>query len=235
MIIDLGKFIARERPYWDELEGMVAKVEAEPIWRLGLDQAKRLHYLYERASAAPARTNTFSSDPDMRRYLESLVARTYGVIHTLPRRRRRFRPLRWFLGTFPRTFRRHIRAFALAVAVTLAGSAFGAHPNRRVAHALAAATVQAVAGHYRASFHSKKTPNSLSMEKVSLKVTLNWLQTSGSRTRFRDSGRGCSFVTTIVLLVIAYATSQPSASVANFALAWSRYCALRCTQSMTSE
>lgn len=125
MIIDLGKFIERERPYWDELEVMVRRIEAQTIWRVDFEQAKRLHYLYERASAALARTNTYSSDPDIRRYLESLVARTYGVIHTAPRRGRRFRPLRWFFGTFPRTFRRHVRAFALAVAVMSAGGLFG--------------------------------------------------------------------------------------------------------------
>ena len=125
MIIDLGKFIEREKPYWDELDSLVGRLEASAVWRLDFEQARRLHYLYERASASLVRTNTFSSDPDIRRYLESLVARAYGVIHTLRRRRRRFRPLRWFFGTFPRTFRRHVRAFVLAVAVTLAGAAFG--------------------------------------------------------------------------------------------------------------
>jgi len=125
VIIDLEKFIEREKPCWDELEGLVGRIEASAAWRLDFDGARRLHYLYERASAALARTNTFSSDPDIRRYLESLVARSYAVIHSLPRRRRRFRPLRWFFGTFPRTFRRHVRAFALAGAVTLAGAAFG--------------------------------------------------------------------------------------------------------------
>lgn len=126
MIIDLDKFIQRERPYWEELEGLVAGLEAKPGLRLGLDEARRLHYLYERASAALARTNTFSSDPDMRRYLETLVARSYSVIHSRPRSRWRFHPLRWFGGTLPRTFRRHIRAFTLSAAITLAGAAFGA-------------------------------------------------------------------------------------------------------------
>lgn len=125
MIIDLEKFIARERPCWDELESMTALIEQSPGWSLDLKGAQRLHYLYERAAAALARINTFSSDPDVTRYLEALVARAYGIIHSLDRRRTRFSPLQWFFGTFPRTFRRHFGAFVLACAATLAGVAFG--------------------------------------------------------------------------------------------------------------
>ena len=125
MIIDLEKFIAQERPAWDELESMTATIEQSPGWSLDLDGAQRLHYLYERAAAALARINTFSSDPEVTRYLESLVARAYGAIHSVDRNRTRFSPLRWFFGTFPRTFRTHFGAFVLTVAVTLAGIAFG--------------------------------------------------------------------------------------------------------------
>ena len=125
MIIDLERFIARERSCWDELESMTAAIEQSPGWSLDLKNAQRLHYLYERAAAALARIKTFSSDPDVTRYLEALVARAYGVIHSLDRRRTRFSPLRWFFGTFPRTFRRHFGAFVLTCAVTLAGIAFG--------------------------------------------------------------------------------------------------------------
>ena len=127
MIIDLEKFIDGERPYWDELETTLARIESRTVWKLTLDEALRLHYLYERASAALVRIDTFSSDPDVQGYVESLVARAYSVIHSVPgpRRRRRFAPIRWFFGTFPRTFRRHVGAFWLAMAVTLAGSAFG--------------------------------------------------------------------------------------------------------------
>ena len=125
MIIDLERFIAQERPSWDELESLTASIEQSPGWSLDLKGAQRLHYLYERAAAALARINTFSSDPDVTRYLEALVARTYGIIHSLDRRRTRFSPLQWFFGTFPRTFRKHFGAFVLACAVTLAGMAFG--------------------------------------------------------------------------------------------------------------
>ena len=126
MIVDLERFIERERPLWDELEYVLDRLERTSGKGLDLAQAKRLHYLYERAAAALARIQTFSSDPDVREHLESLVARAYGLIHSAGRRQgRRFNPLTWFVGTFPRTVRRHWRALALATAVLLAGTLFG--------------------------------------------------------------------------------------------------------------
>ena len=125
MIIDLKRFIAQEKPTWEELEKMTGMLERQAGWSLDLQGAQRLHYLYERSAAALARINTFSSDPEVTQYLESLVARAYGVIHSLDRNRRRFSPLKWFFGTFPRTFRKHFAAFLLATVVTLAGATFG--------------------------------------------------------------------------------------------------------------
>lgn len=125
MIIDLERFIQNERPAWRELESLVARLEGGG-GSLSLEQARRLHYLYERSAGALSRINTFSSDPDARRYLESLVARAYAAIGSMDRPRRRLRPLHWFFATFPTTFRRHLPAFGLSVAVTLAGVAFGA-------------------------------------------------------------------------------------------------------------
>ena len=126
MIIDLAGFIERERPTWRELDALITSLENEVAWKLNIEQVKRLHYLYERAGAALAQINTFSSDPDVRRYLEALVARAYAVVHTTAKRRHRFHPIRWFFVTFPQTFRRNVGAFVLAVAVTLGGCVFGA-------------------------------------------------------------------------------------------------------------
>ncbi|HYG21837.1 MAG TPA: stage II sporulation protein M [Verrucomicrobiae bacterium] len=125
MIIDLPRFIASARPAWTELEVTLNRLEAEPNLRLGLQELRRFHELYERAAADLARLNTFSSEPETRRYLESLVARAYGEVHETREKRRRFRPVQWFLHTLPQTFRRHVRAFYLAAAITLAGSALG--------------------------------------------------------------------------------------------------------------
>jgi uncharacterized membrane protein SpoIIM required for sporulation len=126
MIIDLERFIAAERPAWNELETLLARLEAEPNPRMKLEEIERFHELYERASASLAKLSTFSSEPKTLRYLESLVARAYGEIHETRDKRRHISPLTWFFQALPQTFRRNIRAFYLALAITLAGSALGA-------------------------------------------------------------------------------------------------------------
>lgn len=125
MIIDLARFVAAERPHWAELEQILAHLEAEPNQRMDLEQLKRFHYLYERAAADLAKITTFSSEPETRRYLESLIARAYGEIHETRQKQQRLSPLKWFFQTLPQTFRRHIRAFWLSFAITFAGCAFG--------------------------------------------------------------------------------------------------------------
>src|SRR6266571_3074619 len=125
MIIDLEKFLADERPAWAELELSLKKLEEEPNLQLSLEQARRFHYLYQRASADLARLMTFAHEPAMRLYLESLVARAYGEIHETRYKKEPWRPWVWISRTFPQTFRRYQREFLLSLVVTLAGSAFG--------------------------------------------------------------------------------------------------------------
>lgn len=125
MIVDLQKFIANERPVWAELEKMLNRIEGDPHGQLSLAQLQRFHQLYERTAAGLARITTFSSEPETRRFLENLVARAYGEIHETREKHRRFYPLQWFFKTWPQTFRKHIRAFYLSVAITVAGCAFG--------------------------------------------------------------------------------------------------------------
>jgi len=125
MIIDLQKFMSSERPCWSELESMLDRMESDPQHRLPLDRLRHFHYLYERTSADLARIMTFSSEPEIRRYLENLVARAYGEIHETRGKQHRLKPLSWFLQTLPRTFRRHAKAFWLSVAITCVGIIFG--------------------------------------------------------------------------------------------------------------
>jgi uncharacterized membrane protein SpoIIM required for sporulation len=125
VIIDLQRFIAIERPLWTELEKMLNRLEAEPNLRMPIEQVQRFHHLYECTSADLARLATFSSEPELRRYLENLIARAYGEMHETREKQRRIFPLKWFFQTLPRTFRRHVRAFYLSLSITLAGCAFG--------------------------------------------------------------------------------------------------------------
>ena len=125
MIIDLQKFIGEERLYWAELEEILDKLEKEPELKMSLEQARQFHYLYQRTSADLAKITTFSFEPEIRRYLESLVGRAYGEIHETREKPHRLAPFHWFFRTFPQTFRRHIRAFWLSLAIMLVGCAFG--------------------------------------------------------------------------------------------------------------
>jgi uncharacterized membrane protein SpoIIM required for sporulation len=123
VIVDIPRFVAAERPYWDELQALLDRTGAEPEHRFALAEIQRLHYLYERCSAGLARLDTFSTDPALRARLESLVSRAYTGIHEtrVPRK------IRWkaLFAAFPRAFRRHLGAFRLSVSITLLGCAFG--------------------------------------------------------------------------------------------------------------
>jgi uncharacterized membrane protein SpoIIM required for sporulation len=125
MIINLERFLAAERPTWTELERTLDKLETTTNQRMSLEELRRFHLLYERTAADLARINTFAAEPETRRYLENLVARAYAEIHESRARDRRLKLFEWLMVTLPRTFRRHIQAFYMSVAITLAGCAFG--------------------------------------------------------------------------------------------------------------
>ena len=125
MIVDLQRFITEERKYWTELESILDKLDKDPLAKMGLSEIKRFHYLYQRTSTALAKVMGFSAETEIRRYLESLVARAYAEVHELRENPHRFFPLRWFFQDFPETFRKHLRAFVFALAITSFGFAVG--------------------------------------------------------------------------------------------------------------
>jgi len=125
VILDLERFLAAERPFWSELETMLNALESDPHRARSLETLRRFHYLYQRASSGLAQVQSFASEPALRRYLETLVARAYGESHEARRTPSRFSLRGFFTTGFPRAFRRHLRAFALAAGVTVAGAAFG--------------------------------------------------------------------------------------------------------------
>lgn len=121
MILDISRFVETERPHWTALEKSLAWLEANPEARLSLSEVEKLHLLYQRASADLARV----PDGELRRYLEWLVSRAYAEVHEA-RERQRFHPWKWLTEEYPRTFRRHFKAFQLAAWLTIGGVAFGA-------------------------------------------------------------------------------------------------------------
>ena len=124
MILDLPRFVAAERVYWNELQTLLDRLRVEPGWRMSIAEIERLHYLYERCSADLARLDAFSTEPQLRAYLESLVSRAYAEIHET---RAGAGKIRWgrVIAAFPQAVRRHLGAFRLAVGLTLLGCAFG--------------------------------------------------------------------------------------------------------------
>ncbi len=125
MIIDLQRFIGEEKRYWTELESVLDKLNRDPLRRMNISEIKRFHYLYQRTSSDLARVMGFSAETEIRRYLESLVGHAYAEVHELREKSRRFSPLRWFFEIFPQTFRQHLRALALSLAITTFGFAIG--------------------------------------------------------------------------------------------------------------
>ena len=125
MIVNLEKFVAQERPQWERLDAVLRRLAADP-WRAPpLAEVRELERLYQRASADLARLATFSAEPEARQYLEGLVARGYAEIHGAQAERKKFRPGEWLGRTLPRTFRRRVTAFWLALALTAVGAGFG--------------------------------------------------------------------------------------------------------------
>jgi uncharacterized membrane protein SpoIIM required for sporulation len=125
MIVDIQKFITSERPIWKDLEAVLNKIEKEPSFRMKLSEIQHFHYLYRRTSADLAKISSFASEQEIRTYLESLVAKSYGEIHEIRKHARTFNVLQWFTKTFPQTFRRNIRSFNFSLLITLIGVIFG--------------------------------------------------------------------------------------------------------------
>ena len=126
MIIDLDKFIAAERPYWEDLEDRLQTLEGDPDRRMAYDEVQQFHYLYRRTASGLAQIATYATDPQMRIYLENIVGRAYSEIYTARGPGLRFRPWQWLGRTFPRTFRRHLAPFILSAVILVAGGVFGA-------------------------------------------------------------------------------------------------------------
>lgn len=125
MIVDLARFVEKERPYWDELDRELTRVTEGITSLTDLRYSRKLLSLFQRACADLGRLGASNAEPELRSYLESLVARGYAEIHSSGAGARGFRFWRWLIEVFPRTFRRHIWGFHASWALTLIGSLVG--------------------------------------------------------------------------------------------------------------
>lgn len=126
MIIDLPRFIAERQPLWKELEAKLRKMEDNPGAAMDLKDLIHFHRLYQQTATDLSKLQTFAAEPELCRYVESVVAQAYAEIHeTRTHTHAKFNPLRWFWITFPAVFQRHLRAFWLSLAILAMGAAFG--------------------------------------------------------------------------------------------------------------
>lgn len=123
MILNLERFLARERAYWDQLDRALQPFERDRFHRPSMVESLALFDLYQRAAADLVRLQE-AAQPELSNFLEALVARAYTQIHSV-RRHGRFRPLHWVSHTFPLAFRRQWRAFVLACCLMSLGAGFG--------------------------------------------------------------------------------------------------------------
>jgi uncharacterized membrane protein SpoIIM required for sporulation len=128
VILDLQRFQAQASPRWTKLESLLASLEARPDRRLRSGEAEELQELYAQTAADLNRVTHGASAPDLRQYIERLVARAYAELYYAPPARSTFwQPRRWLriFTAFPEAFRRQYRYFVIAVLITALGAALG--------------------------------------------------------------------------------------------------------------
>jgi uncharacterized membrane protein SpoIIM required for sporulation len=125
MIVDLKQFISRERLIWEELEAALKRIRFGSS-KLSLDEAERIHYLYERTSSGLLKVRTFAAEPNLVRGLESLLSRAYTELQDVHSKQNAWKIHRWLFEVFPRTFRKHFRYFVVTLIITAAGAGLGA-------------------------------------------------------------------------------------------------------------
>jgi uncharacterized membrane protein SpoIIM required for sporulation len=128
VILNLERFQAQARPRWNNLESLLGVLESRPDRRLNPAEAQQLQELYTQAAADLNRVTHGALAPDLRQYLERLVARAYAELYySPPARSEIWQPRSWLriFTAFPESFRRQSRYFALAVLVTLLGCMLG--------------------------------------------------------------------------------------------------------------
>jgi len=105
VILDLQRFQAQAQPRWDKLEALLALLEGRPDRLLKPGEAEQLQEHYAQTAADLNRVIHGALAPDLRQYLERLVARAYAELTTLDLHARNFGNLAAGCG-FSRRFRK---------------------------------------------------------------------------------------------------------------------------------
>jgi len=128
VILNLERFQAHSQPRWRSLESLLGLLESRPDRRLNPVEAQQLQDLYAQTAADLNRVTHGALAPELRQYLERLVARSYAELnYAPPSRSEMWKPRSWLriFSAFPESFRRQSRYFALAVLITILGCMLG--------------------------------------------------------------------------------------------------------------
>jgi len=128
VILNLERFQAQAWPRWKGLESLLGAIESRPDRRLNSAEAQQLQELYAQVATDLNRVTHGALAPELRQYLERLVARAYAELYYAPPTRSEiWQPRRWLkiFRAFPESFRRQSRYFAVAVLITALGCALG--------------------------------------------------------------------------------------------------------------
>jgi uncharacterized membrane protein SpoIIM required for sporulation len=128
VILDLERFQAQGRPRWSKLELLLVRLEGRPDRRVEPEEAELLQELYAQTAGDLNRVMHGALAPELRQYIERLVARAYAELYyARPTRSELWQPRRWLriFTAFPEAFRRQSRYFLLAVLITMLGGTLG--------------------------------------------------------------------------------------------------------------
>ena len=122
---DVNRFVAEGTPRWSRLEQLLTKVEASGLAVLDLHAAREFGKLYRAVSSDLIRARTEQVNASVVDYLNDIVARCYGVIHTAPSSTGQ-RVLGFLMRGYPRLLRSEWRAIVLSAAIFFLGATAGA-------------------------------------------------------------------------------------------------------------
>ena len=120
-----ARFRAERAESWQELEGLLDRIERHGTSGLSSDELSRLPTLYRSAASALSVARSVSLDRNLLEYLESLVGRAYFAVYARPRSPAEGL-LRFAVHDFPHAVRQFRRFIALAALVLIVGEFVGA-------------------------------------------------------------------------------------------------------------